>query len=119
MPALTRIMRAKMIRPRPNHSTGHDGAQDPGSWTQSTCQVTSRPSRFSRANPSATVATSPPASSHQPTKKATLLALYRAHPDYGNRLTASRIAAELAPKARLQAGTARTYLYAELNGSKS
>ena len=40
-------------------------------------------------------------------------------PDYGNRLTASRIAAELAPKARLQAGTARTYLYAELNGSKS
>jgi hypothetical protein len=53
------------------------------------------------------------------TKKATLLALYRAHPDYGNRLTASRIAAELAPKARLQAGTARTYLYAELNGSKS
>src|ERR1700693_6251958 len=48
MPALTRMTRAKMIRPRPNHSTGHDGAQDPGWWTQSTCQVTSRPSRFSR-----------------------------------------------------------------------
>jgi hypothetical protein len=53
------------------------------------------------------------------TRKAALLALYRPHPDYGNRRTASRIAAELAPKARLQAGTARTYLYAELNGSKS
>jgi hypothetical protein len=50
------------------------------------------------------------------TKKA---ALYRAHPDYGNRRTASRIAAELAPQAGLQAGTARTYLYAELNGGKS
>ena len=53
------------------------------------------------------------------TKKAALLALYRAHPDYGNHRTASRIAAELAPQAGLQAGTARTYLYAELNGSKS
>ncbi len=53
------------------------------------------------------------------TKKAVLLALYRAHPDYGNRSTASRIAAELAPQAGLQAGTARTYMYAELNGSKS
>lgn len=53
------------------------------------------------------------------TKKAALLALYRAHPDYGNRSTASRVAAELAPKAALQAGTARTYLYAELNGGRS
>ena len=50
------------------------------------------------------------------TKKAVLLALYRAHPDYGNRRTASRVAAELAPQAGLQAGTARTYLYAELDG---
>ncbi len=49
-------------------------------------------------------------------KKAILLALYRAHPDYGNRATASRVAAELAPQAGLQAGTARTYLYAELDG---
>ena len=51
------------------------------------------------------------------TKKAVLLALYRAHPDYGDRDRASRVAAELAPQAGLQAGTARSYLYAELNGS--
>ena len=50
------------------------------------------------------------------TKKAVLLALYRAHPDYGNRSRASRVAAELAPQAGLQAGTARSYLYAELDG---
>ena len=50
------------------------------------------------------------------TKKAVLLALYRAHPDYGDRSTASRVAAELAPQAGLQAGTARSYLYAELEG---
>jgi hypothetical protein len=49
-----------------------------------------------------------------PTKKAVLLALYRAHPDYGDRSTVSRVAAELAPQAGLQSGTARTYLYAEL-----
>jgi len=48
------------------------------------------------------------------TKKAILLALYRAHPDYGDRGTASRVAAELATQAGLQAGTARSYLYAEL-----
>jgi hypothetical protein len=53
------------------------------------------------------------------TKKAVLLALYRAHPDYGNRGTASRVAAELAPQAGLQAGTARSYLYAELDGGKA
>ena len=50
------------------------------------------------------------------TKKAVLLVLYRAHPDYGVRSQTSRVAAELAPQAGLQAGTARTYLYAELNG---
>jgi hypothetical protein len=50
------------------------------------------------------------------TKKAVLLTLYRAHPDYGDRSTASRVAAELAPQAGLQPGTARSYLYAELNG---
>ena len=33
--------------------------------------------------------------------------------------TASRVAAELAPQAGLQPGTARTYLYAELNGRAS
>ena len=53
------------------------------------------------------------------TKKAVLLALYRTHPDYGDRGTASRVAAELAPKAGLQAGTARTYVYAELDGRPS
>jgi protein-disulfide isomerase-like protein with CxxC motif len=50
------------------------------------------------------------------TKKAVLIALYRAHPDYGDRSRASRVAAELAAQAGLQAGTARSYLYAELDG---
>ena len=40
-------------------------------------------------------------------------------PDHGDRSRASRIAAELAAQARLQAGTARSYLYAELDGKKS
>ena len=35
-----------------------------------------------------------------PTKKAALLALYRAHPEYGNRASASKVAAELAPEGR-------------------
>jgi hypothetical protein len=52
------------------------------------------------------------------TKKAVLLALYRAHPDYGDRSRASRAAAELAGQAGLQAGTARSYVYAELDGRK-
>ncbi len=53
------------------------------------------------------------------TKKAVLLALYRAHPDYGDRSRASRVAADLAAQAGLQAGTARSYLYAELDGRAS
>ena len=53
------------------------------------------------------------------TKKAVLLALYRAHPEYGDRRTASRVAAELVQQAGLQAGTARSYLYAELDGRPS
>ena len=53
------------------------------------------------------------------TKKSVLLALYRAHPHYGDRRTASRVAAELAPRAGLQPGTARSYLYAELDGRPS
>ncbi len=64
------------------------------------------------------VLTEPPAAEAlQPlrTKKTVLLALYRAHPDYGDRSSASRVAAELAPLAGLQAGTARSYLYAELD----
>jgi hypothetical protein len=52
------------------------------------------------------------------TKKAVLLALYRTHPDYGDRGSASRVAAELAPQAGLQPGTARSYLYAELNSTR-
>ena len=53
------------------------------------------------------------------TKKSVLLALYRAHPDYGDRRRASRVAAQLAPQAGLQPGTARSYLYAELDGRPS
>jgi hypothetical protein len=54
-----------------------------------------------------------------PTKKAALLALYRVHPEYGNRAAASRVAAELARPAGLQPGTARSYVYAELDGRAS
>jgi Protein of unknown function (DUF2637) len=54
-----------------------------------------------------------------PTKKAALLALYRAHPEYGNRTSASKVAAELAPQANLSAGTARAYVYAELEARAS
>ena len=64
-------------------------------------------------------APAPEATGPPRTKKAVLLALYRAHPDYGDRSTASRVAAELAPQAGLQAGTARSYLYAELDGRAS
>jgi Protein of unknown function (DUF2637) len=53
------------------------------------------------------------------TKKAALLALYRVHPEYGNRAAASKVAGELAPQAGLQAGTARAYLYRELDGRAS
>ncbi len=52
-------------------------------------------------------------------KKAVLLALYRVHPNYGDRSRASRVVAELAAQAGLQGGTARTYLYAELDGGAS
>ena len=72
------------------------------------------PPRCPRRPGAAAEATEPPR-----TKKAALLALYRAHPDYGNRRTASRVAAELAPRAGLQPGTARTYLYAELDSRAS
>jgi len=49
-----------------------------------------------------------------PTKKAAFLSRYRGHPEYGNRSTAGRVAAELAPLAGLQAGTGRTYIAEEL-----
>jgi hypothetical protein len=54
-----------------------------------------------------------------PTKKAALLALYRAHPDYGVRASASKVAAELAPQVELSPGAARNYLYAELGARAS
>jgi hypothetical protein len=54
-----------------------------------------------------------------PTKKAALLALYRAHAEYGNRASASRVAAELAQQVDLSPGTARNYLYAELGSGAS
>ena len=69
--------------------------------------------------PTPPTASSPQVIEPTPTKKTVLLALYRAHPDYGNRRTASRVATELAPRAGLQAGTARSYLYAELDGRPS
>ena len=53
------------------------------------------------------------------TKKAALLVLYRQHPEYGNRAAASRVAGELAPQAGLSAGTARAYVYAELESRAS
>jgi hypothetical protein len=53
------------------------------------------------------------------TKKSVFLALCRAHPYYRDRARASRVAAELAPQAGLQPGTARSYLYAELDGRNS
>lgn len=64
--------------------------------------------------PEETLAIEPP-----PTKKAALLALYRAHPEYGNRSAVSKVATELAPRADLQPGTARSYLYAELESRAS
>ena len=45
---------------------------------------------------------------------AAFLSFYRAHPGYGNRSVAGRVAAELAPLAGLQAGTGRTYIAGEL-----
>src|SRR5258708_31706809 len=50
-----------------------------------------------------------------PTKKSVLREEDRKHADYGKRERASRVAAELAPMAMLQPGTARTYLYAHLD----
>ena len=49
------------------------------------------------------------------TKKDALLSLYRRHTGYGDRSQASRLAAELGPRVGLQPGTARSYIYAELN----
>jgi hypothetical protein len=56
----------------------------------------------------------PPLDDVTPTKKAVLLAAYRADAEYGRRSAASQVAARLAPLADLQPGTARSYVYAEL-----
>jgi hypothetical protein len=53
------------------------------------------------------------------TKKEALLGLYRQHQGYGDRSLASQLAAELGPQVGLQPGTARTYIYAELNRSEA
>jgi hypothetical protein len=50
-----------------------------------------------------------------PSKKSILLDLYRGHQAYGDRARVSPVAAELAPQAGLQAGTARSYLYEHLD----
>ena len=54
-----------------------------------------------------------------PTKKAALLALYRQHAEYGVKASASKVAAELAAQVDLSPGTARNYVYAELEGRAS
>lgn len=64
----------------------------------------------------ATAAVAQPAAE---SKKATLLRLYAGHPDQGDRSKVSRVAAELAPQAGLQAGSARSYLYAAVDRSGS
>ena len=69
--------------------------------------------------PGLPVPAGPQAIGPPPTKKAALLALYRAHPEYGVKASASKVAAELAPQAGLQPGTARAYLYAELQDRAS
>jgi hypothetical protein len=53
------------------------------------------------------------------TKKAALLALYRQHPEYGVKASASKVAAELAARVDLSPGTARNYVYAELGSRAS
>jgi hypothetical protein len=64
--------------------------------------------------PSLQVPQETPALDPFPTKKAALLALYRTHPEYGNRSKVGKVAAELAPRVDLSAGTARAYLGAEI-----
>ena len=54
-----------------------------------------------------------------PTKKAALLALYRVHPDYGVKASASKVAASWRRRPASQPGTARAYLYAELESRAS
>jgi hypothetical protein len=62
-----------------------------------------------------------PCSRHEPevrlpgeTKKAHLERLYADHPARGDRASASRAAAELAPRVQLSEGTARAYVYSFL-----
>ena len=53
-----------------------------------------------------------------PTKKAALLALYRVHPEYGVRASASQGGGRAGAAGRASAGTARAYLYAELEAGR-
>lgn len=69
--------------------------------------------------PALAAAGQPQAINPPPTKKAALLALYRTHPEYGNKASAAKVATELAPQVELSPGTARSYLYAELDGRAS
>lgn len=52
------------------------------------------------------------------TKKSRLLALYATHPDRGVRAKVSAVATELAPQADLDPRSARSYLYAHVDGGK-
>jgi hypothetical protein len=69
--------------------------------------------------PALAPAARPEAIDPPPTKKAALLALYRAHADYGVKAAASKVATELAPQVELSPGTARNYIYAELESRAS
>jgi hypothetical protein len=48
------------------------------------------------------------------TKKEAFLKLYRTHPEFGIKASASRVAREIAPAAGLEWGTARSYAYKEI-----
>jgi hypothetical protein len=90
--------------------------------------ATPLPAKVPPPAPKAVALTPPPARPVRPgrqdrrtgggSKKATLLRLYADHPDYGDRTKVSAVASELAATAGLQPGTARTYLYAALDGDR-
>jgi hypothetical protein len=69
--------------------------------------------------PGLPAAEEPKAIDPPPTKKAALLALYRQHAEYGVKASASKVAAELAELVDLSPGTARNYVYAELESRAS
>jgi Protein of unknown function (DUF2637) len=77
-------------------------------------EITSAPARATKK--AGRTHTSKPRAIKGETKKSRLLALYAAHPLYGDRAKVSRVASEIAAEAQLQPGTARTYLYSHLDG---